>query len=141
MFPNATHSEDPESTVLLPFAGVSETIDSIPLDCSNHNIPIALKIAKEPYDGSRPFPCTILTGKQSSDLGHPSGERAFSIREFASLQGIPLEHRFPLGMSDTQIPKQIGNAFPALIAEILFRSIKRQLESRDNLENTKRSRR
>jgi len=60
---------------------------------------------------------------------HPSGTRDFTLREYASLQGFPLNHVF----RGTGVKKQIGNAVPPCVAKVLFESIKRDLDKADGI--------
>ena len=47
----------------------------------------------------------------------------------ASLQGIPLEHRFgPRG-----VRRQIGNVFPSIVAKVFFEQIVKTLRVTDGL--------
>ena len=60
---------------------------------------------------------------------HPSGKRGFTDREFACLQGFPLEHKFgPMG-----VKRQIGNAVPPVVARVLFEGIRRFMEGTDGV--------
>ena len=61
---------------------------------------------------------------------HPGGKRSFTHREYACLQGFPLEHKF----GQQGITKQIGNAVPPCVAEILFGEIKKALLKADGLQ-------
>jgi DNA (cytosine-5)-methyltransferase 1 len=60
---------------------------------------------------------------------HPSGERDFTLREYAGLQGFPPCHVF----TGSYIKKQIGNAVPPCVAKVLFNSIKKQLNEADGI--------
>ena len=60
---------------------------------------------------------------------HPSGERDFTLREYAALQGFPPSHVF----AGSCVKKQIGNAVPPVVAKVLFESIKRQLDEADGV--------
>jgi DNA (cytosine-5)-methyltransferase 1 len=61
---------------------------------------------------------------------HPSGKRGLTNREFAALQGFPMEHTF----SDKNVKKQIGNAVPPSVAKILFEAVRKALEEADGVE-------
>ncbi|KAL8671595.1 MAG: hypothetical protein Q9168_003901 [Polycauliona sp. 1 TL-2023] len=128
-FPKPTHAENPGDTCLLPYTSVNEAIGSIRPE--QHEIPEDFDTPREPYNGNKPLKYTILTkGARDANqkpLHHPSGLRALSTVEFARLQGFPLEHQFTT--KDTK--KQIGNAFPPIVAAAVFGSIKRQLLVRD----------
>lgn len=55
------------------------------------------------------------------------GNRDFTLREYACLQGFPLEHKF----GRIRVKKQIGNAVPPSIAKVLFEEIKKSLLKAD----------
>ena len=61
---------------------------------------------------------------------HPSGTRDFTHREFACLQGFPLEHRF----GSTSVKKQIGNAVPPPVARAILERVKKALMEEDGAE-------
>lgn len=83
-----------------------------------------------PYDGNIILPRAMTcSGGQNY---HPSGLRDFTIREYASLQGFPLNHRF-IG---SYVKKQIGNAVPPSVAKILFEGIKSALDKADGITDT-----
>ena len=72
--------------------------------------------------------CSFGTGR----FGHPSQDRALSLREMALLQTFPKEYAF-LDFEESvcsfkQIGKLIGNAVPVLLAERIAESIERHLE-------------
>ena len=60
---------------------------------------------------------------------HPSGARDFTHREFACLQGFPLEHVF----GAMGVRKQIGNAVPPVVARAMLESVKRALMREDGV--------
>ena len=60
---------------------------------------------------------------------HPSGKRAFTNREWACLQGFPLEHVF----GKKEVKKQIGNAVPPIFAKALMEHIKKSLMKADGV--------
>jgi DNA (cytosine-5)-methyltransferase 1 len=51
------------------------------------------------------------------------------MREFALLQGFPMDHP----ISETSTLKQIGNAYPGVVAAVQFRWIKQALEKADRI--------
>jgi DNA (cytosine-5)-methyltransferase 1 len=84
------------------------------------------------YDPSVPLRGCITSGgvaKKSGNGYHPSGRRDFNLQEMAQMQGFRAEHRFYGGV--TSIRKQIGNAYPSLVAEVVFRGVIKALEERD----------
>ncbi|GAW23246.1 hypothetical protein ANO14919_127990 [Xylariales sp. No.14919] len=70
---------------------------------------------------------TITTS--GSEWAHPSGERNFTLRELACLQGFPNDYQFARSM--TQISRQIGNAFPPVVVEILYSHLRNWLLCQD----------
>ncbi|KAI0426929.1 S-adenosyl-L-methionine-dependent methyltransferase [Xylaria sp. FL1042] len=84
------------------------------------------KFPKTPYNDR----CQIGTITTSgSEWAHPSGKRNFTARELACIQGFPLEHRF-VG-TKTQVRRQIGNAFPPVVVEIIYRHLRNWLLKQD----------
>jgi len=69
---------------------------------------------------------TLGTGR----YGHPTQNRAISLREAALFQGFPDYYQFeePHKISTTKIAKQIGNAVPVLLGQVIARSIKKHLK-------------
>jgi DNA (cytosine-5)-methyltransferase 1 len=62
---------------------------------------------------------------------HPNGRRSMTLREFACLQGFPLEHKF----STSGVKRQIGNAVPPVVAKALLQEVKKSLMKADGLIN------
>ncbi|KAI0444537.1 S-adenosyl-L-methionine-dependent methyltransferase [Xylaria telfairii] len=86
------------------------------------------KFPRKPYDDR----CQIGTVTTSgSEWAHPSGQRNFTLRELAYIQGFPRSHKFVGTM--TQISRQIGNAFPPVVVEILYRHLKEWLWGQDRV--------
>ena len=54
-------------------------------------------------------------------FGHPDQPRSISLREGALLQTFPLDYKFAGNKVD--IARQIGNAVPPLLAEIIGKNI------------------
>ncbi|KAL8856943.1 MAG: hypothetical protein Q9178_006532 [Gyalolechia marmorata] len=119
-FPPPTHGPG-----LIPFTTVNDAIQRIPPGSPNHDPAGAARRNTIAYDGNVPLKNCIMTGG-SLDT-HPSGQRGFTNRELACLNGFPLEHVF----GNVGVKRQIGNAVPPLFAEILFSHIRRWLEDVD----------
>ena len=72
--------------------------------------------------------CSFGTGR----FGHPSQDRALSLREMALLQTFPEDYEFldfdESDCSFKRVGKLIGNAVPVLLAEHIAESIERHLE-------------
>jgi DNA (cytosine-5)-methyltransferase 1 len=127
--PRSTHSESGEDG-LKPFPTVNQTISKIPHDAPDHDPDRQVFTdgrTMKPWDGNKILPRAMTTsGGQNY---HPSGLRDFTLREYACLQGFPLNHVF-LGNG---IKKQIGNAVPPCVATVLFKSIKKDLDEADGI--------
>jgi DNA (cytosine-5)-methyltransferase 1 len=82
---------------------------------------------KPRYDPNGLLPYTMTCG--GGENNHPSGERNFTIREFASLQTFPSNHRF----AGAAIRRQIGNAFPPFAVQWLYEHLRRHLLKEDNV--------
>ncbi|KAI9759201.1 MAG: hypothetical protein M4579_002488 [Chaenotheca gracillima] len=130
-FPDPTHSADPEireSRGLLPSTTVTDAIADIPDEHANHNPELMPSRNYPPYDPNLPLRACITTSGGGNY--HPSGRRDLTHREFACLQGFPLEHVFvPPG-----VKRQIGNAVPPVVGKTIFESIKQALLQKDGLD-------
>lgn len=128
--PPQTHSEHPTGALRL-HRSVASVIDRIPVGAPNHDLD-AVRLydddAVRAWDETRIAPHTITTS--GGGLVHPSGARSFTDREFAALQGFPLQHTFP----GKNVKKLIGNAVPPSIARVLFDSVRRALGKADGVE-------
>jgi DNA (cytosine-5)-methyltransferase 1 len=127
--PSPTHSDGGDPN-LFPFSTVNHTLSQIPDDAPNHD-PTSLMFPSNkclrPWDGNDILPRAMTTsGGQNY---HPSGQRDFTLREYAALQGFPPNHVF----EGSYIKKQIGNAVPPVVAKVLFESIKKQLDKADGI--------
>ncbi|KAI9647927.1 hypothetical protein NHQ30_004316 [Ciborinia camelliae] len=126
--PPPTHSS---STSLLPntqpFQTVYETLREIPATAANHAIHLMPEKDLKPYNPHAILPRTMTTS--GGENWHPSGKRGFSDREFACLQGFPLQHRF----APNGVKRQIGNAVPPVVAKVLFEGIRRFMEGVDGI--------
>jgi DNA (cytosine-5)-methyltransferase 1 len=86
------------------------------------------KIQREPWDAYENFlSCITCSGAEEP---HPSGKRNFTPVELGQCQGLPIHHHF--AGSRTNATKQVGNMFPATIAEIIFATIAKTLEAFDH---------
>lgn len=130
-FPEPTHAQmsDMQSGVR-KFATIHDEINRVKVGDDLHNLHQVKKFSprKAPYDPKR-LAGTITTSGSTSY--HPSGKRAFTLREYACLQGFPKIHRFK-GTS-TAIKRQIGNAFPSNTVEMLYRHLQKWLLEQDNV--------
>jgi DNA (cytosine-5)-methyltransferase 1 len=124
--PPPTHGPSPN---LLPFVSVNDTISRIPFNAPDHDlegVAFAPHRFERPWDGNRILPRTMTTHGGNY---HPSGERGFTVREYAALQGFPLEHVF----EGSGRKRQIGNAVPPCVARVLFESVRRDLDRVDGV--------
>lgn len=103
-------------------------ISSIPTNAENHDLHSMRRFdpPKRPYHPTK-LAKTITCG--GGENYHPSGERSFTTREFACLQTFPNDYQF----GKVEIRKQIGNAVPPMLAQALYREIKKSLEKTDGL--------
>ncbi|KAI0569271.1 S-adenosyl-L-methionine-dependent methyltransferase [Pyrenophora tritici-repentis] len=61
---------------------------------------------------------------------HPSGKRNFTTRELALLQSLPHDHC--LTGRQSKAVKRIGNMFPPVMAEAVYRTCAQILEAFDH---------
>lgn len=127
-FPGPTHSKDPEDG-LQPFVTAREALDCIGPMTSLHNLD-----QMRPFEVVRPEwdPHGILRRTITTSGGqnyHYSGKRDLTLREFACLQGFPTWHKFVA----PSIKKQIGNAFPPCVVEVLYDHLRGWLEAEDRI--------
>lgn len=127
-FPRPTHSED-GSGGTRRFNTIASTIARIREGDDLHNVHDVLHYnpPKAPYDADK-LGYTITTGGVTSH--HPSSTRAWTLRELAAMQGFPKNHRF-YG-TQTQIKRQIGNAFPSNTVRVLYKHLHDWLLKEDN---------
>jgi hypothetical protein len=135
-FPKRTHSGHDKGpvdgtkkhvTAAVALRKLHQIHERQPVD--NHNPQGVTKFVppKAPWDGNRLLPRTITTS--GGENYYFTGERSLTLRELATLQGFPTEHRFQV----PEIRKQIGNAFPPLAAKALFKAIEKFLLKVDNM--------
>lgn len=138
-FPEPTHG--PRGSK--PFATIHDALkelsrrpflthNEVPKHCTVFETPRA------PYD-ARTKVLGCITTNGGDDNVHPSGERTFTLRELAWLNGIPLDYQFPEiaeagvrgGLSKGEILKQIGNCIPPTVWTQFVKSIIDTLEAYD----------
>ena len=129
--------------LLQPWRTVRDAISDLP---DPEFQPAAAKLVPDHRfnPGARPYPGH--TGSKydepakvlkAGDHGVPGGEnmlatddgtcRYFSVREAARLQAFPDSYRFPGSWTETM--RQLGNAVPVLLGQVLARGIRRCLEA------------
>ena len=101
---------------------------------------LALRPSNDPYHqpktAQNPRPAysahTFLKGcitTSGPDSYHYSGLRKYTPRELSLFQSFPYTYKFTGGMGEAT--KQIGNAFPPIMAEAMYRTIAKTLEAFD----------
>lgn len=98
------------------------------------------------WDDVSPTITTQFTGYGTGRFGHPVQDRALTLREGAILQSFPIDYSFSLPDEKIiikDISRQIGNAVPPRLGEIIGISIlnhckKRRYTYRTNSLNTER---
>lgn len=110
---------------LEPFLHVSQAIDYITRNAQDHGPTFASandRFPKLRYSANVPLNATITTRVTTP---HPSGERDFTVREVACLQGSPLHHCFQ-GCKKAKF-EQIGNAVPPPVAKAVLEEVRDSL--------------
>ena len=83
------------------------------------------------WDEPSPTITTHCIGLGNGRFGHPEQDRAISLREASLLQTFPLDYRFfndNDSYSSVLIARQIGNAVPVKLGEVVAKSIKEHLK-------------
>lgn len=126
-WPAPTHGNGPG---LKPWVTEAMAIGRFPRNVTHHDIQNARRVfGVAPRNPNMPLPKTICcSGAQG--MMHYSGQRDYTIRELATLQGFALNHEF-VGPTRTAIKRQIGNAFPASVSKVFFQTIRKFLERHD----------
>lgn len=91
--------------------GLSRTMDH----------PFRDSYARMSWDRPAPTITTKCISFSNGRFGHPSFDRAITAREAALLQGFPMDFVFEGNLMDAA--KQVGNAVPPPVGELLGRSI------------------
>ena len=87
------------------------------------------------WDEPSPTITTQSIGYGNGRFGHPEQDRAISLREAALLQTFPIEYKFFKNdekFSSVVIARQLGNAVPVLLGQVIAKSIKEHLK-RNNI--------
>lgn len=82
------------------------------------------------WDEPAPTMTTQCTTLGTGRFGHPTQNRAISLREAARFQSFPDSYVFgdPVEMGVTQVARHIGNAVPVLLGRAIGKSIKRHIQ-------------
>ena len=87
------------------------------------------------WDEPSPTMTTFCTGIGNGRFGHPEQDRAISLREASLLQSFPKSYKFvdkKENLKFRQVTKQIGNAVPPKLGEVIGKSIIKHLEEIKN---------
>ncbi|KAJ5100545.1 hypothetical protein N7456_006597 [Penicillium angulare] len=130
--PKPTHG--PPESFLRPFETIGSAIDDIPDDAMDHDTAAFLERSRnafrEEYSSDRPAHTLTCSGGAANY--HPSGKRAFTIRESACIQTFPMNFEF----CGSGKRKQIGNAVPPRFAKAVYREVCQSLRETDEKELT-----
>lgn len=84
------------------------------------------------WEKPSPTITTHCVGYGNGRFGHPEQDRAISLREAALLQTFPLTYEFfdkkNENISTVRIARQLGNAVPVKLGEVVAKSIKEHLK-------------
>lgn len=83
------------------------------------------------WEKPSPTMTTHCIGYGNGRFGHPEQDRAISLREAALLQTFPMDYQFAddIGIINTAvIARQIGNAVPVMLGQVVAKSIKEHLK-------------
>lgn len=75
---------------------------------------------------------THCVGYGNGRFGHPEQDRAISLREAALLQTFPMDYKFyenEDNFSSVMIARQLGNAVPVLLGQVIAKSIKEHVKN------------
>jgi DNA (cytosine-5)-methyltransferase 1 len=131
-FPKPLHG--PDGSGLLPFISIGDALESLVRQGARahkhryHRPNEMPRIDGVPYDAYSKFVDCIMTSGVTSC--HPNGKRAFTPLELALLQTLPFHHQ--LTGTWTDAIKQVGNMFPPLMAEQVYRVCAQTLEAFDH---------
>lgn len=126
-WPTATHSSNPTEDQR-PFMTEEDAISRLTLELHSLHDPESLRFRTMDWkvrDAEKPMD-TPINGN-GSVYYHPDGERDFTLRELACIQGFPTYHKF----EGSYIKKQIGNAFPPSVAMAFYQHLRQHLEEVD----------
>jgi DNA (cytosine-5)-methyltransferase 1 len=117
---------------LQPYVTIKEAIQNIPRNAPDHSLfgtAFQNGLTRAPYDENT-LAKTITCGGGEKNY-HPSGLRRFTVRELARMQTFPDEYPF----SSAYAKKQIGNAVPPRLAEVMYRAAIQSLQETDERES------
>ena len=88
------------------------------------------------WEKPSPTMTTQCIGYGNGRFGHPVQDRAISLREAALLQTFPLDYKFVKNDQDynsTILARQIGNAVPVKLGQVVAKSVKKHLKKLNKL--------
>ncbi len=88
------------------------------------------------WEKPSPTMTTQCYGYGNGRFGHPVQDRAISLREAALLQTFPLDYKFVKNDQDynsTILARQIGNAVPVKLGQVVAKSVKEHLKKLNKL--------
>lgn len=125
-WPRPTHSKDPKDGQK-PYVSALQACSALVEGENRHDVKDARPADKIPWDSSKPLGRTVTCS--GGQCHHWSGERDFTLAEFAVIQGFPTDFRF----EGKCIKKQIGNAFAPIVVKVLLKCIRVHLEKFDGV--------
>lgn len=132
-FPAYTHAAEPVPGVTKPYVSILQAVARIPrsrrLSDPMHDIAAAKDRNQKPTNPHAPLTRTI-TCNGGYGNAHWTGQRDFTKREYATLNGFPVRYRF----FGSHPKRQIGNVFPPIVTHTLFKHIRAWLERADGAE-------
>ncbi|KAK2608674.1 hypothetical protein QQS21_002785 [Conoideocrella luteorostrata] len=128
-FPPSTHSKNGGCS-LLPYTTIRKALSRLRPGDDLHDL------ATEPRYSPPRLPLSFDTQIGTVCAGHgdfyyPDGTRNYTLREYASLQGFPIFHKFR-GIKKN-IKRQIGNAFPPNTVKVLYKHLEKWLLRQDRV--------
>lgn len=113
--------------------GWNDWDDSLKLACHKKESGKSYPSVYGRMEWNKPSPTmtTHCIGYGNGRFGHPEQDRAISLREASLLQTFPKEYRFVKDantMNTTTIARQIGNAVPVRLGQVVAQSIKEHLK-------------
>jgi DNA (cytosine-5)-methyltransferase 1 len=107
--------------------------EELKLDCHKKEGGVSFRsvYGRMSWDDVAPTMTTYCVGLGNGRFGHPEQDRAISMREAAIFQSFPIDYDFldPIkNLSTATIARQIGNAVPVKLGEIIAESIKKHLK-------------
>ena len=111
------------------FVSAEAALEQVPVDADRHNFKdvTTYEPPRPTWEEDKLCPRSITTG--GGDNYFWRGHRSLTLRELATLQGFPINHKFVA----PGVMKQIGNAFPPIAAKHLFETIEKFLLKEDNI--------